>query len=35
MGESELEIDAWFRERIAEIHGIDPADPAAPNERIK
>jgi hypothetical protein len=35
MAPSELDFDGWFRERIARIHGLDPEQLPAPNERVK
>jgi len=35
MGPSELEFDTWFREQVSQVHGLDPDDVPAPNERLK
>jgi len=35
MGPSELELDTWFREQVSQVHGLDPDDVPAPNERLK
>jgi hypothetical protein len=35
MADSELQFDAWFKQHVADIHGLQPGGPASPNERIK
>jgi len=35
LGTSELDFDSWFREQIGRVHGLDPEQLPAPNERLK